>query len=297
MQAGPFDLDNDLAYGQWREGKLEGYPASVADLVVPIDDPFAVTDDEAAAVLARVQKANMAVYALSHGGGGVPAIKALGARFGLHRLDAHLQSDSSCITALEVAEEGTRTRYIPYTNRPIKWHTDGYYNLPEERIRGLILHCERPAASGGANALMDHEIAYMLIRDEDPALIRALQRPRAFVVPANVEKGEQIRGERPNPVFYVDEATGTLGMNYSMRKRNMAWRDDGATRAAVAFLEDLLNGESPYIFRHRMTAGQGLIGNNVLHDREGFEDDDGAPDGKRLMFRGRYLDRISDKKH
>ncbi|WP_198409112.1 TauD/TfdA family dioxygenase [Magnetospira sp. QH-2] len=286
-------MDDDRAYKAWRDDKLRDYPATAADLLVPVSDPFHLSEQENVAILERIRKTNMAVYALRSGGGGPAEVKALGDHFGLLRLDAHLQSDSSCITALEVADEGGRSRYIPYTNRPIKWHTDGYYNVPQERIRGLILHCTRPAVTGGENALMDHEVAYILMRDEDPALVAALCHPRSFVVPPNVEGGEEIRGERPNPVFYVDDETGALGMNYSMRKRNMAWRDEGATTAAVAFLEALLNGDSPYIFRHRMAAGQGLIGNNVLHDRTGFDDGDAASGQGRLMYRGRYFDRVA----
>ncbi|MCP5430235.1 MAG: taurine catabolism dioxygenase TauD, partial [Chromatiaceae bacterium] len=37
--------------------------------------------------------------------------------------------------------------------------------------------------------------------------------------------------------------------------------------------------------------GWGLISNNVLHDRSGFEDDP-DPARKRLLYRARYYDRI-----
>ncbi|MCK7502176.1 MAG: TauD/TfdA family dioxygenase [Comamonadaceae bacterium] len=103
-----------------------------------------------------------------------------------------------------MADQGTRTAYIPYTTRPIKWHTDGYYNPPERQVRGMVLHCVRPAASGGENALMDHEIAYILLRDEDPGHIRALMAPDAMTIPAREEEGEVARGDQPGPVFSVD---------------------------------------------------------------------------------------------
>ncbi len=290
MTASPFDVHDDDAYRRWRDAKLDDYPTTVADLLVPVADPTSPTPDERAAILARVARCNMALYRFA-----APptddraALRAFGAAFGLHRLDAHLQSDASCITALEVADGGARTRYIPYTDRPVQWHTDGYYNLPEACIRGLVLHCARPAARGGENAVVDIEIAYIVLRDADPDFIAALSHPRAFVVPPNESEGAAIRGERANPVFYVDPETGTLGMNFSQRKRNMAWRDDPATRDAVACLNDFLASDSPYILRHRMAAGEGLICNNALHNRSGFED--GAE--KRLMYRGRYMDRIA----
>lgn len=294
MPGDPFDLDDTAAYSRWRETKLAAYPARTADLLVEIGDPAVLTAAEKAEILERVRRCNMAAYELASGPGGRDAVFALGRQFGLERLDAHLQADESCITALEVAEEeGGRSRYIPYTDRPIKWHTDGYYNLPKARIRGMVLHCVRPAAEGGENALLDPEIAYILLRDADPAFIRAFEHPRAFVVPPNEDGGKTLRGERPNPVFWRDGAGGPLYMNYSMRKRNMQWRDDDTTRAAVAFLEAQLAGDCPYVLRHRLRAGQGVICNNVLHDRSGFDDRDKASGGGRLMLRGRYFDRIA----
>ncbi|MCW9002953.1 MAG: hypothetical protein OQJ87_09565, partial [Rhodospirillales bacterium] len=133
---GPFDLDDDDAYARWRDEKLADYPASAGDLVVEVNDPSKINDAEFAAMMALVRKTNMALYATV--GGGVstaPAeketIRAVGARFGLHNLDSNLHADDDGITPLHIAaaEETGRLRYIPYSDRPIKWHTDGYYNL------------------------------------------------------------------------------------------------------------------------------------------------------------------------
>ncbi len=290
MTDGPFDLQAHDAYRRWRDAKLDGYPGTVGDLLVTVADPAAPNDAERAAIRARIGKCNMALYRFANPPADPKAaVRAFGAAFGLARLDAHLQSDASCITALEVAADDARTRYIPYTDRPIQWHTDGYYNLPEDRVRGLILHCARPAVEGGENALLDPEIAYIVLRDADPAFIAALAHPRAFVVPPNESDGDTIRGERANPVFYVDPASGVPCMNFSQRKRNMAWRDDAATRDALQCLNEFLASDSPYIFRHRMAPGEGVICNNVLHNRSGFTDGE----TKRLMFRGRYMDRVA----
>jgi hypothetical protein len=59
----------------------------------------------------------------------------------------------------------------------------------------------------------------------------------------------------------------------------------------ISWLENLLNGDSPYIYRGTLQSGWGLLSNNVLHDRSGFEDDD-DPAKKRLLYRARYFDRI-----
>jgi hypothetical protein len=41
----------------------------------------------------------------------------------------------------------------------------------------MLLHCVRPAASGGVNRLLDPELAYIALRDAVPALVRALMQP------------------------------------------------------------------------------------------------------------------------
>ena len=49
------------------------------------------------------------------------------------------------------------------------------------------LHCISPARVGGENALMDPEIAYILLREENPDFIRALMHPQAMEIPAIAE--------------------------------------------------------------------------------------------------------------
>ena len=292
---GPFDLDDLEAYFRWREAKLAGQPLRAEDLLVEIAEPGRPSDAERAAILDRCRRANMAVYACrDHGEGLVPAemksrLAELGAAFGLHRLDRNLCADEDGITALEVRAGGAAGEYIPYSNKPLSWHTDGYYNSADEQVRGLILHCGRPAASGGANALMDPDIAYIRLRDENPDFIRALMHPQAMTIPANNTGGTEIRPARVGPVFSIDPAGGALHMRYSARKVNVVWRDDSVTSAAVAFLTELLAGDGPDILHWRLEAGQGYIGNNVLHNRSAFGD---GEKGGRLLYRARYFDRM-----
>ena len=86
-------------------------------------------------------------------------------------------------------------------------------------------------------------------------------------------------------------AQGNLHMRYTMRKRNVVWKDDLLVQEAVGWLENLLNGESEYIYRGTLQPGWGLISNNVLHDRSAFSDFD-DPAAKRLLYRARYYDRV-----
>lgn len=79
-------------------------------------------------------------------------------------------------------------------------------------------------------------------------------------------------------------------MRYTARTRSIEWKQDELTLAAVALLEKLLSSDSPHIYRGRLEPGMGLLCNNVLHDRAGFNDD---PDRPRLLQRARFYDRIA----
>jgi len=283
----PFHPDNRAGYAAWREAKLAGYPERLEALVVEVRDPRALSAAEHDALLQRCRKSNFALYASGclEADKTVPA--ELGRQFGLERLDHNWLADEDAITPLTVSDRGARPDFIPYTDRPIRWHTDGYYNTPERQIHGLILHCVHPAAEGGGNALLDPEIAYLLLRDEDPELVRALFAPAAMTIPPREEEGGVARGAAVGPVFAV-RPDGRLHMRYTARRRNIEWHPEAT--AAVAALERLLASDLPWIFRGRLEAGMGLLCNNVLHDRAGFHDAPGqAP---RLLYRARYYDRI-----
>lgn len=284
----PFDLNDDTAYQRWKERKLASAPTALADLVVEIGDPRTLSDAERDAILERCRRANMAIYIGTTGDDPDKAIPVtLGARFGLHRLDHNRGADEDAVTSLTVQTDVAHRDYIPYSNRPIAWHTDGYYNTPERQIHGLLLHCVQPAETGGENALLDHEIAYILVRDCNPDHIRALMHPACMTIPANVVDGLELRAVQTGPVFSI-RPDGRLHMRYTDRARNIAWRDDSATAQAVSCLKGILQTPSPWHLTGRLKSGWGLISNNVLHTRTGFTD---GPN-PRLLYRARYYDRI-----
>ena len=115
------------------------------------------------------------------------------------------------------------------------------------------------------NRLLDPEIAYLLLRDADPEFVRALSAPDAMTIPANTDEGMTPRPAQSGPVFSSDAAA--LHMRYTARTRSIAWRADAATQAAVQRLREILEAASPYVFTLRLAPGQGLVCNNVLHDR------------------------------
>ncbi len=288
----PFCLTNHSAYARWRERKLHHYPTTPNALRIEIADPFALNETEFESLTAICRKTNMVLYRL-----GSPAhntktmVRALGQQLGLNRLDQNLCADDDGIAAIRIVRDGRPQEYIPYSNRPIKWHTDGYYNDEQHQVRGILMHCVCDAAVGGANKLLDPELLYILIRDENPDCMAALSTRDAMTIPSNSENGRLLRPERSGPVFSVNQQDGALHMRYTARTRSIRWRQDALTRRAVGLLEEILASDLPYMLRVRLSPGEGVICNNVLHTREAFADDP-ATGQQRLVFRARYFDRI-----
>jgi len=284
-----FDLADEVAYQAWRAAKLAHFPKTLAELVVEVRDPRALSAGEKRALFERCARANMAVYASATGGDPDKEIpRRLGLQLGLRDLDSNYLADDDGISPLAVAERGARGEFIPYTNRGIKWHTDGYYNPVERTVRAVLLHCVERAESGGENDLLDHEIAYIQLRDRNPRHIRALMAQDALTIPARMEDGRIERPAQAGPVFSVD-ASGFLHMRYTMRAVNIEWKSDAATQAALAALENILGTTSPWVFRGRLEPGMGLLSNNVLHTRTPFTD---SPGHRRLIYRARYYQRV-----
>lgn len=285
----PFHYDNETGYQQWKKEKLTDYPGSLEPLMVPLKDPFALSSAEIEQLKSCLKKANMVIYAMDEVQAENKAIpRAIGQQLGIYSLDKNECADNDGFTSLQVAADGLHTMYVPYSNKGINWHTDGYYNRLTEQIFSMLLHCVRPARQGGENRLMDHEIAYMLLRDKDPQYIRVLMHPQAMTIPKNVIDGELIRPDRSGPVFMLTPQ-GRLHMRYTARARNVLWHDDPLTQTAQQALRDILDQQSDYIMQGKLQAGQGLICNNILHTRTAFKD---AADSPRLLYRGRYFDEI-----
>jgi alpha-ketoglutarate-dependent taurine dioxygenase len=282
-----FDLANDAAYRRWRDWKLARQPARLDELAVDLHDPRTLSAGERTALLAAIARAGFAVYRsrVFDEDGALP--RRLGAQLGMQRLDANWLAGEDGVSRISVsrASDG-HGGFIPYTDRALGWHTDGYYHPQPRRIRGMVLHCVRPARSGGENALLDPELAYIALRDRSPALVAALMRPDAMTIPARSDDAGVARPAQSGPVFSVD-ADGGLHMRYTARTRSIEWKSDDATREAAAQLADLL-GHPDAVWRVRLEAGMGLAGRNVLHDRSAFQDDPLRP---RLVLRARFLDR------
>jgi alpha-ketoglutarate-dependent taurine dioxygenase len=280
---------NDSFYQAWRTAKLESYPPSVENLFVEIGGLVDLSDTDKAAITTNCRRFNMAIYKCRDDFFDRAAVRAFASNFGLLRLDHHLCANEDGVSELSVAPRGVRAGYVPYSNRSLSWHTDGYYNDPSRQVRAVVLHCAKSAATGGENALFDPDIAYIRLRDESPDFITAFEHPECMTIPANTSTQGEIRPAVCGPVFTGDVRSGVIHMRYSARKKNIQWRDDDITRAAREFLTEILADENGPVIHYRLQAGEGLISNNVLHNRTAFEDEPGRG---RFLFRARFYDRV-----
>ncbi len=296
----PFHPDNEAGYQAWRRQKLADYPQRAEELVVPVHDPGKLTDTEYFALWQRLAKTNMAIYAgPAADSGDKTIVRRVGEQFGLVHLDANWLADEDGISSLTPREDeqdaqpgrptgvdpSRRGDYIPYTHQRIRWHTDGYYNPPERRIHGMLLHCVRAADAGGENDLYDPELAYIALRDEDPDHIRALMAADAMTIPARVDEQGVARSDETGPAFYV--RAGRLHLRYTARTRSIRWKEDAATQAALRALEAHLESRPRGVFTLKLAPGMGIICANVLHTRAAFTD---RPEHRRLLYRARYHD-------
>ncbi len=292
---GLLNTSDESQFLAWREEKMrlvEGHsndPVMVADFANP-------SPAEIRAIIEQCNRQNYCIYQIDESTNRDPQIGAIlrsfAQAFGMKAVEDHRSSDGDGVVHLRMSNDPSKSGYIPYSNRPINWHTDGYYNAADNQIRSMVLHCVRSAENGGQSQLLDQEIAFLRLWDENPEFIAALCHPEAMTIPENVEPNGNVRPESRGPVFSLDPKTGKLVMRYTIRKKYIIWRDDPATRAAVEFLNALLGSQDPFILTATLAPGQGVICNNCLHNRTGFDGDSDTPSVRHLL-RARFNNRIS----
>jgi alpha-ketoglutarate-dependent taurine dioxygenase len=277
------------AWEVWRAAKLEAAARFLDCAPVRIADPRAVSQAERTELLAQMQLANAALYQWDRSPDGPGALdRALlefCRNFGLRAVEDHRSANGDGVVRIEISR-GAQGFYIPYTDRPIAWHTDGYYNFhgPERCILAMILHCVAAAQDGGENRLVDHELAFLRLAESDRAALALLLHPEAMTIPEATDEAGRCRAENRGPVFFL-APSGALAMRYTARKKNVEWRD-AATRAAAAALLALIEAE-PLARCEKLRAGQGVLCNNVLHDRAGFANGAAARQLRRIRFHNR----------
>ena len=294
----PYLLKETQLYGAWREQKLNHYPKSANELIIELNNPINLMENELKGLLTSCSKTNIAIYrCINNDQSDKQLVTTIAQQLGLLQLDANVCSDEDRISVIQDVgkqkdqDTNNKSHYIPYTNKALNWHTDGYYNSNQQRINAFLMHCVRPAKSGGENNYLDPEIAYILMRDENPDYIAALMQDDVMTIPANEIDEKNIREEQTGPVFYIDNQTQTLGMRFTARKRNIVWKKDKIVQNALSFLHEILEG-SPLVFHYNLKAGEGVICNNVLHNRSAFVDHEDKHK-KRMLYRGRFYNRVT----
>ncbi len=289
------DAGNETHFCSWRAEKLRR-SAGLTNDPVQIGSLEGPDRSEALTVLNQCKHQNFCIYQVTDPGDPTERsslkLRAFAKSFGLCIAEDHPLAGDDGVVDLCASSKPSKVGYIPYTNRPLNWHTDGYYNSEGKKIRSFVLHCVRSAADGGNNQIMDPEIAYLRLRDENPEFITALSHPNAMTIPENVEPSGKVRPASCGPVFSLDPETGDLDMRYTARKRSVIWRDDDVTRAAVDFLNSILVSADPHIHTVALEPDQGIICNNCLHNRTGF-DSQSATLSVRHLLRARFHNRIS----
>jgi len=290
----PFLLENESAYQAWRACKLDDRQGLSATRVFKLNRQGLLAPSMLAVLQRQVSAFNFVIFECADEAGcsefDSAEFLALNRQFGLQELDRNLGAEEDKVTSLRVVEAtDRRAQYIPYTNRAINWHTDGYYNPSERRIGAFALYCVHQAGRGGDNYLFDHEMMYMLIRDQSPDLLQALMCDDLMRIPANVQDNRVIRAEESGPVFSLQPISCALNMRYTSRPHNIVWKSDKRSERALNLVREILMDGSA-MTEIRLQRGQGMVCNNVLHGRQAFHD---APDQPgRLIYRARYYDGI-----
>ena len=275
--------NNKTNYKLWADKKLQGFSNKLDDLIVEIDNPNSLSKSEKAMMHRIINQHNIVFFQINKGVDDVKSsIKMLASQVGLGNYEIDSKSDSDGLTEIKIHDNiKTDAEYIPYTDKQLKWHTDGYYNDDDNLILTWLLFCKNQSENGGLNKYMDHEIAYILF-NENFDNIDDLMLNNAYRIPKNELNG---REAIDNPIFSFVE--NKLHMKFSMREKNIIWNDK--SKEASKNLKNIINSSDKYHISHRLSEGQGVITNNVIHMRTSFTN---LEKKNRLLYRLRSKQRM-----
>jgi len=282
----PFILENETEYKNWRQTKLELYPLNISKFSIPLDiNNFQKKDLDL--IKFNMNKYNFALYnfksELTNN-----ELENFCTMLNLNNSISNLFSDSKNISDIKDHKDTNNNQigeYIPYTNKPLNWHTDGYYYPLNNSVKSFLLHCVNPAHRGGENLLLDHEILYILIRDHNPSYIKILMEKNIMGIPRNKNNAEStnING----PVFFIDDEY-SLNMRFTSRQQNIVWKKSDIIDKIKKFIFNFVESDTKYITKILLKKNQGYIANNILHKREKFFDNK----NKRLLKRIRFSKKL-----
>ena len=249
---------------EWSAKKDLNIPLNINDLKVSIFDINHISKTEISKIKHKLAKFNCCIYASDTDLDDNSKIMRFAQSLGMKTFDSH-NLDDSAISTISADKNENNMRYIPYTNKGLNWHTDGYYD--NKPIFSWLLHCVEPALSGGENFLLDHELAireYVLKHDD----ITCLMNNQAFSIPTD-EVAE--RGVTSNYVCDMNNEYKKLHMNFSMRKENIILNKD--SKSAMSKLIKIIKEDcKKYHLTYKLSRNEGIVSNNILHGRNAFKD-------------------------
>ena len=264
---------------KWAEEKERNIPHNIDGIIVNIHDINNVKISEIAKIKETINKCNSCIYsskiALKSNTNLLKFVESIGMRtYDRNNIESN---EISTITPLE----NNKINYIPYTDKSLNWHTDGYYD--KKSIFSWLLHCVHPATHGGENYLLDHELAlreYVLRYDD----INNLMSEDALTIP---ESKDTSRSEISTYIFSIKNQYKKLHMRFSMRKDNIG-TSPKAGDAVTKLKQTIENDCAKYSLTYKLQKNEGIITNNILHGRKAFKDDK----VKRKLLRIRSYERL-----
>ena len=249
---------------EWSAKKDLNIPSNINDLKVSISDINHVSKAEISQIKQKLTKFNCCIYASGTDLDDNSKIMRFAQSLGMRTFDSH-NIDDSAISTISANKDENNIRYIPYTNKGLNWHTDGYYD--SKPIFSWLLHCIEPALSGGENFLLDHELAireYILKYDD----IIYLTNNETFSIPTDEVAKREITS---NYVCDMNNEYKKLHMNFSMRKENIIVNKD--SESAMSKLIKIIKEDcKKYHLTYKLSKSEGIVSNNILHGRNAFKD-------------------------
>ena len=265
---------------EWSAKKDLNIPSNINDLKVSISDINHVSKTEISQIKQKLTKFNCCIYASGTDLDDNSKIMRFAQSLGMRTYDSH-NIDDSAISTISADKNENNMRYIPYTNKGLNWHTDGYYD--SKPIFSWLLHCIEPALSGGENFLLDHELAireYILKYDD----IIYLTNNETFSIPTDEVAKREITS---NYVCDMNNEYKKLHMNFSMRKENIILNKD--SESAMSKLIKIIKEDcKKYHLTYKLSKSEGIVSNNILHGRNAFKDGRGM----RKILRIRSHERL-----
>lgn len=249
---------------KWAAQKENNIPKNINEISVEIKDINRATKNEISKIRSTLDKFNSCLYRSNRDLESNSCLLDFAKAVGMKTFDCNNIEANEISTISSIKNE--KIQYIPYTNKALNWHTDGYYD--KKPLFSWLLHCINPADDGGENYLLDHELAmreYVLSYDD----IEILMNKRAITIP---ESQGSNRSEISTYIFSFDNDYEKLHMRFSMRKDNIKMSDK--TFTAMSKLTNVIeNNCSKYSITYKLAKNEGILSNNILHGRNSFKDD------------------------